>query len=60
MSLVVGAGVIDSILLDGSRYKQFKADPGLMSLTLAENVLLWSSLDKGMVHLTPLIHTGHP
>uniref|UniRef100_A0A8C7RPG1 EGF-like domain-containing protein n=1 Tax=Oncorhynchus mykiss TaxID=8022 RepID=A0A8C7RPG1_ONCMY len=47
----IGAGVIDSILLDGSRYKQFKADPGLMSLTLAENVLLWSSLDKDVTRI---------
>lgn len=52
MSLVAGAGVIGSILLDGSGYKQFKADPGLMSFTLVENILLWSSLDKGMVNLT--------
>ncbi|KAM9517802.1 uncharacterized protein ACWYII_044611 isoform 3-T3 [Salvelinus alpinus] len=47
----IGAGVIDSILLDGSGYKQFKADPGLMSFTLAENVLLWSSLDKDVTRL---------
>ncbi|XP_042171133.1 low-density lipoprotein receptor-related protein 2-like isoform X1 [Oncorhynchus tshawytscha] len=47
----IGAGVIDSILLDGSGYKQFKADPGLMSFTLAENVLLWSSLDKGVTRI---------
>uniref|UniRef100_A0A8C7SB18 EGF-like domain-containing protein n=1 Tax=Oncorhynchus mykiss TaxID=8022 RepID=A0A8C7SB18_ONCMY len=46
-----GAGVIDSILLDGSGYKQFKADPGLMSFTLAENVLLWSSLDKDVTRI---------
>ncbi|XP_031672657.1 low-density lipoprotein receptor-related protein 2 isoform X6 [Oncorhynchus kisutch] len=47
----IGAGVIDSILLDGSRYKQFKADPGLMSFTLAENLLLWSSLDKDVTRI---------
>ncbi|XP_052368361.1 prolow-density lipoprotein receptor-related protein 1-like isoform X17 [Oncorhynchus keta] len=47
----IGAGVIDSILLDGSGYKQFKADPGLMSFTLAENVLLWSSLDKDVTRI---------
>ncbi|XP_055731656.1 low-density lipoprotein receptor-related protein 2-like [Salvelinus fontinalis] len=47
----IGVGVIDSILLDGSGYKQFKADPGLMSFTLAENVLLWSSLDKDVTRL---------
>ncbi|XP_064873189.1 low-density lipoprotein receptor-related protein 2-like [Oncorhynchus nerka] len=47
----IGAGVIDSILLDGSGYKQFKADPGLMSFTLAENVLLWSSLGKDVTRI---------
>uniref|UniRef100_A0A673ZCZ6 Low-density lipoprotein receptor-related protein 2-like n=1 Tax=Salmo trutta TaxID=8032 RepID=A0A673ZCZ6_SALTR len=47
----IGAGVIGSILLDGSGYKQFKADPGLMSFTLVENILLWSSLDKDVTRL---------
>ncbi|XP_031672309.1 low-density lipoprotein receptor-related protein 2 isoform X3 [Oncorhynchus kisutch] len=47
----IGAGVIDSILLDGSGFKQFNADPGLMSFTLAENVLLWSSLDKDVTRI---------
>ncbi|XP_045072304.1 LOW QUALITY PROTEIN: low-density lipoprotein receptor-related protein 2 [Coregonus clupeaformis] len=47
----IGAGVIGSILLDGSGYKQFKAGPGLISFTRAENILLWSTLDNDVTRL---------
>ncbi|KAM6975856.1 uncharacterized protein LKV04_015114 [Tautogolabrus adspersus] len=42
-----GEGVISSIRVDGSGYKQHKTGPGLiMSFTYIENILLWVSLDK--------------
>ncbi|KAK5851838.1 hypothetical protein PBY51_023361 [Eleginops maclovinus] len=42
-----GEGVISSIGVDGTGYKQYKTGPGLLiSFTYAENILLWVSLDK--------------
>uniref|UniRef100_A0A3Q3RTA1 EGF-like domain-containing protein n=1 Tax=Mastacembelus armatus TaxID=205130 RepID=A0A3Q3RTA1_9TELE len=42
-----GEGVISSIGVDGSGYKQYKTGPGLLiSFTHTENILLWASLDK--------------
>ncbi|XP_074547091.1 uncharacterized protein LOC141805798 [Halichoeres trimaculatus] len=42
-----GEGVIGSIGVDGSGYKQYKTGPGLLtSLAYVENVLLWITLDK--------------
>ncbi|XP_034564755.1 low-density lipoprotein receptor-related protein 2-like isoform X2 [Notolabrus celidotus] len=47
-----GEGVISSIGVDGSGYKQYKTGPGLlMSLTYVENVLLWVTLDKDVTRL---------
>lgn len=43
-----GEGVISSIGVDGTGYKQFKSGPGvLISFTHAEDILLWVTLDKG-------------
>lgn len=43
-----GDGVIGSIGVDGSGYKQHKTGPGLLiSFTHVENLLLWVTLDKG-------------
>nr|XP_049594845.1 low-density lipoprotein receptor-related protein 2 isoform X5 [Syngnathus scovelli]XP_049594846.1 low-density lipoprotein receptor-related protein 2 isoform X6 [Syngnathus scovelli] len=40
-------GLICSIGLDGSGYKQYKAGPGLVtSITYIENMLLWITLEK--------------
>lgn len=47
-SLSPGEGVISSIGVDGSGFKQYKTGPGLLlSFTHTENVLLWVTLDKG-------------
>ncbi|XP_058473588.1 low-density lipoprotein receptor-related protein 2-like isoform X1 [Solea solea] len=47
-----GEGVINSISVDGSGYKQFKTGPGmLISFTHAENYLLWVTLDKDVIKL---------
>ncbi|XP_067340392.1 low-density lipoprotein receptor-like [Channa argus] len=47
-----GEGVISSIGVDGSGYKQFKTGPGLlMSFTQTENVLLWVTLDKDVTKM---------
>lgn len=41
-------GVISSIGLDGSGYKQYKSGPGLLvSFTHTENVLVWVTRQKG-------------
>lgn len=41
-------GVISSIGLDGSGYKQYKSGPGLLvSFTHTENVLVWATRQKG-------------
>ena len=41
-------GVISSIGVDGTGYKQYKTGPGvLLSFTHTENILLWVTLDKG-------------
>lgn len=43
-----GEGMISSIGVDGSGYKQYKTGPGLLtSLTYVENMLLWVTVDKG-------------
>lgn len=48
ITLCSGEGVICSIGVDGSGYKQYKAGPGLLiSFTYIENLLLWATLDKG-------------
>ncbi|KAL0963286.1 hypothetical protein UPYG_G00352180 [Umbra pygmaea] len=48
----IGAGVIGSVLLDGSGYKQFNAGPGLVgSITQADDVLLWSTKDNDVTRL---------
>ncbi|XP_073334409.1 uncharacterized protein [Pagrus major] len=47
-----GEGVISSIGVDGSGYKQYKTGPGLLiSFTLTENILLWATLDKDVTKL---------
>ncbi|CAJ1071213.1 low-density lipoprotein receptor-related protein 2-like isoform X1 [Xyrichtys novacula] len=47
-----GEGVISSIGVDGSGYKQYKAGPGLLiSLTYIENILLWVTVDKDVSKL---------
>ncbi|KAI3362051.1 hypothetical protein L3Q82_012395, partial [Scortum barcoo] len=44
----IGEGVISSIGVDGTGYKQYKTGPGLLiSFTHTENILLWINLDKG-------------
>lgn len=41
-------GVISSVRLDGSGYKQYKSGPGLLvSFTHTENVLVWATQQKG-------------
>ncbi|KAJ8007522.1 hypothetical protein DPEC_G00118370 [Dallia pectoralis] len=48
----MGAGVVGSVLLDGSEYQQFKAGPGfIVSLTQAENILMWSTQDNDVTRL---------
>lgn len=43
-----GEGVINSIGIDGTGFKQYKAGPGLLlSFTQTENIMLWVTLDKG-------------
>ncbi|AWP15061.1 putative low-density lipoprotein receptor-related protein 2-like [Scophthalmus maximus] len=47
-----GEGVISSIGVDGSGYKQYKTGPGfLISFTHTENFLLWVTLDKDVAKL---------
>ena len=47
-SLSSGEGVISSIRVDGTGYKQYNTGPGLLiSFTYTENILLWVSQDKG-------------
>ncbi|XP_041666800.1 low-density lipoprotein receptor-related protein 2-like isoform X2 [Cheilinus undulatus] len=47
-----GEGVISSIGVDGSGYKQYKTGPGLIiSFTYIENILLWVTLDKDITKL---------
>ncbi|XP_059214408.1 low-density lipoprotein receptor-related protein 2 isoform X2 [Centropristis striata] len=43
----MGEGLIGSIGVDGTGYKQYKTGPGvLMSFTYVEHILLWVNLDK--------------
>ncbi|XP_027134468.1 low-density lipoprotein receptor-related protein 2 isoform X7 [Larimichthys crocea] len=45
-------GVISSIGVDGTGYKQYKTGPGLLiSFTHTENILLWVTLDKDVTKL---------
>ncbi|TMS08113.1 Low-density lipoprotein receptor-related protein 1B [Larimichthys crocea] len=45
-------GVISSIGVDGTGYKQYKTGPGLLiSFTYTENILLWVTLDKDVTKL---------
>lgn len=54
--LPAGEGVISSIGVDGSGYKQYKTGPGLLiSFTHVENLLLWVTLDKGKDENTLLL-----
>nr|XP_033502272.1 low-density lipoprotein receptor-related protein 2-like isoform X2 [Epinephelus lanceolatus] len=47
-----GEGVISSIGVDGTGYKQYKTGPGLLlSFTHTENILLWVTLDKDVTKL---------
>ncbi|XP_018536167.1 low-density lipoprotein receptor-related protein 2 isoform X1 [Lates calcarifer] len=47
-----GEGVISSIGVDGSGYKQYKTGPGLLiSCTRTENILLWVTMDKDVTKL---------
>nr|XP_046231538.1 low-density lipoprotein receptor-related protein 2-like isoform X2 [Scatophagus argus] len=47
-----GEGVISSIGVDGSGYKQYKTGPGLLiSFTRTNNILLWVTLDKDVTKL---------
>ncbi|XP_044029701.1 low-density lipoprotein receptor-related protein 2-like isoform X2 [Siniperca chuatsi] len=47
-----GQGVINSVGVDGTGYKQYKTGPGLLiSLTHTENILLWVTLDKDVTKL---------
>uniref|UniRef100_A0A3B4VCW2 Si:dkey-88l16.3 n=1 Tax=Seriola dumerili TaxID=41447 RepID=A0A3B4VCW2_SERDU len=47
-----GEGVISSIGVDGSGYKQYKTGPGLLiSFTHTESILLWVTLDKDVTKL---------
>lgn len=52
--LLLGNGVIGSIGLDGSNYREFKTGPEpIISFTQSNNILLWVTLDKGMVLCQP-------
>ncbi|XP_062383968.1 low-density lipoprotein receptor-related protein 2-like isoform X2 [Sardina pilchardus] len=43
----IGKGVIASIGIDGSRYREYKTGPDLIvSFTCTDNILLWVTLDK--------------
>nr|XP_040052932.1 low-density lipoprotein receptor-related protein 2-like isoform X5 [Gasterosteus aculeatus aculeatus] len=43
-----GEGVICSIGIDGTGYKQYKTGPGLLTaFTRTEDILLWTTVDKG-------------
>ena len=56
--LSTGAGVIGSVAVDGSDYRQYKTGPGiLMSFTRTENMLLWLTMDGGTHTHTPISHT---
>ncbi|XP_061656895.1 low-density lipoprotein receptor-related protein 2 isoform X2 [Syngnathoides biaculeatus] len=45
-------GLICSIALDGSGYKQYKTGPGLLtSFTYTENMLLWLTLEKDVTKM---------
>ncbi|XP_042251151.1 low-density lipoprotein receptor-related protein 2-like isoform X5 [Thunnus maccoyii] len=45
-------GIISSLGVDGSGYKQYKTGPGLLiSFTHTENILLWVTLDKDVSKL---------
>ncbi|XP_033978973.1 low-density lipoprotein receptor-related protein 1B-like [Trematomus bernacchii] len=47
-----GEGVICSIRVDGTGYKQYNTGPGLLiSFTYTENILLWVSQDKDVAKL---------
>ncbi|KAK1884357.1 Low-density lipoprotein receptor-related protein 2 [Dissostichus eleginoides] len=47
-----GEGVISSIGVDGTGYKQYNTGPGLLiSFTYTENILLWVSQDKDVTKL---------
>ncbi|XP_034752534.1 low-density lipoprotein receptor-related protein 2-like isoform X1 [Etheostoma cragini] len=47
-----GEGVISSISVDGTGYKQYNTGPGLLiSLTHTENILLWVTLDNDVTKL---------
>uniref|UniRef100_A0A3Q1KB83 EGF-like domain-containing protein n=1 Tax=Anabas testudineus TaxID=64144 RepID=A0A3Q1KB83_ANATE len=47
-----GEGLISSIGVDGTGYKQYKTGPGLLiSFTHTENVLLWITLDKDVTKM---------
>ncbi|XP_061782869.1 uncharacterized protein [Nerophis lumbriciformis] len=47
-----GEGLICSIGLDGSGYKQYKTGPGLLtSFTYTENILLWITLEKDVTKM---------
>uniref|UniRef100_A0AAQ5ZPW7 EGF-like domain-containing protein n=1 Tax=Amphiprion ocellaris TaxID=80972 RepID=A0AAQ5ZPW7_AMPOC len=48
----IGEGVITSIGVDGSGYKQFKMGPGLLiSFTHTADILFWVTLDKDVTKL---------
>ncbi|XP_067106350.1 low-density lipoprotein receptor-related protein 1B [Osmerus mordax] len=48
----LGAGVIGSVAVDGSDYRQYKTGPGiLMSFTRTENMLLWLTMDNDITRL---------
>uniref|UniRef100_A0A8P4G0N3 EGF-like domain-containing protein n=1 Tax=Dicentrarchus labrax TaxID=13489 RepID=A0A8P4G0N3_DICLA len=47
-----GEGIISSIGVNGTGYKQYKAGPGLLiSFTHTENILLWVTLNKDVTKL---------
>ncbi|XP_031154061.1 low-density lipoprotein receptor-related protein 2-like isoform X3 [Sander lucioperca] len=47
-----GEGVISSISVDGTGYKQYNTGPGLLiSFTHTENILLWVTLDNDVTKL---------
>lgn len=44
---LTGKGVIASIGIDGTRYREYKTGPDLIvSFTRSENIFLWVTLDK--------------
>nr|XP_033952177.1 low-density lipoprotein receptor-related protein 2-like isoform X2 [Pseudochaenichthys georgianus] len=47
-----GEGIISSIRVDGTGYKQYNTGPGLLiSFTYTENILFWVSQDKDLTKL---------